>query len=292
MTPLATVAADLTPAVAPRWCPGCGNYAVLEQFKKSLAASARSAFVVAGVGCAGRAAHYLGVPGIPALPGRAFALALGLTLADPGRAVWVVTGDADAATGSGLASLARRNADVKVLILNNEVGGLARGAASPAARAGSRGSTADATPVNLLATAILAGATFAARAADVDVPTLAEVLRRASAHCGLAVVEVLQNCVTFHDDAWANVTDRNLRPRGAVTLAHGARLRFGPEGESGLRFRGPLLSAGPARDEDWVHDETADPLVGVALACLAKPLAVGVLRAESRPAFEWAGGEP
>ena len=262
----------MTPPAAPRWCPGCGNFAFLEQFRGALARGPRPSEVIAGVGCAGRVAHYVECDGLQTLPGRAFAVALGLALADPARAVWVVTGDADADSGAGLHHLARRNADVKVVILNNRVGGLARG--------GGRGE-----PPDLLAGAILGGATFAARAADSDAPLLNEVPRRAAGHSGTAVVEVLQNCATFHDDSWAAVTDRNLKRGGAVVLAAGEPLRFGADREHGVSFRGPLLAAGPASAGDWVHDEAADPLVGVALARLAAPLALGVIRAAPRPVF-------
>ena len=303
MTPLpVTTAADWTPAAAPRWCPGCGNFAVLEQFKKALALAGvprDHVALVAGVGCHGRLVHYLDAYGFQTLPGRAFAAAAGLTLANPDLHVWAVTGDADAVHTAGLLHLVRRNVNVKVLLLNNAVGGLAHGAASPGTKPGTRTRTTPAgnpdPAVRPLVLALAADATFVARSADIDVPHLTEVLRRAAAHVGSAVVEVYQNCRVFADDAWATATDRTLKGDGAVTAVHDRPLVFGPHREFGLWLDGltPVVAdlgpGGMAEADLLLHDEAAeDSTLALLLAKMTGPglpEAFGVLRAVRRPTF-------
>ena len=299
--PLAVLTvAELTPAVAPRWCPGCGNYAVLEQFKKALAGSGvrrEQVAIIAGVGCHGRLPHYLDTDGFQTLPGRAFAVATGLTLADPTRQVWAISGDADAVHTAGLIHLVRRNVNVKVLLLNNAVGGLAHGAASPGTKPGTRTRTTPAgspdPALRPLLLALAADATFVARSADVDVPHLTEVLKRAAAHVGSAVVEVYQNCRVYADDVWAGATDRTLKGNGAVTAIHNRPLVFGPHREFGVWLDGltPVVAnlgpGGMAEADLLLHDEAAeDSTLAVVLAKMAGPglpEAFGVLRAVRRP---------
>jgi len=289
---------------APRWCPGCGNYSVLATLQKVLAGlpgPPDGRVFVAGVGCAGRAAHYLDAYGFQTLPGRAFAVATGVTLADPGLDVWVVTGDADAVQSSGMLHLLRRNVNVKILLLNNEVGGLARGAATAATRPGTRPGTrtrttsagSTETPLRLLALAVAAEAGFVARSVDVDVAHLAATLRRAADHVGAAVVEVYQNCRTYNDEVWAAVTDRTLRGDGHLAVADGRPLVFGRDREFGVRLQGltPVavrVGKDASEAELLVHDEAAGPGLATLLARLGGPglpEAFGVLRAVRRPTF-------
>lgn len=297
--PLPVLTADDLPA-APRWCPGCGNYSVLATLQKvlgGLPGPRENRVFVAGVGCGARTAHYLDAYGFQTLPGRAFAVATGITLANPALDVWVVTGDADAVQCAGMLHLLRRNVNVKILLLNNEVGGLARGAATAATRTGTRTRTTPAggseTPLRLLALAVAAEAGFVARSIDIDVAHLAATLRRAAAHVGAAVVEVYQNCRTYNDDVWAAVTDRTLRGDGHLAVADGRPLVYGRDREWGIRLSGLTPVAARLGKDDseadlLVHDEAAGPGLAALLARLGGPRlpeAFGVFRSVRRPTF-------
>ncbi len=294
--PLAVLgAADLEAEFLPRWCPGCGNYAILAQLKVALAragAAPGGLRVVTGVGCHGRTAHYLAAPAFQTLPGQAFAVATGLLLARPTDSVWVVTGDGDCLRGPGFLQLVRRNLPVRVLILNNEIGGLSRGTATPSSRAGTHTRTSPGgsslRPLAPLALAVGAGATFAARTLDVDARHLADTLSQATNHPGTAVVEILQNCVTYNDEVWAPASDRALRPESVVELAPGQPLVFGRDREWGLELDGGAWAVRPSGPNTLRHAPDGAPGYATLLAQLAGPvlpLPLGVLRAVKEPTW-------
>jgi 2-oxoglutarate ferredoxin oxidoreductase subunit beta len=287
-----------------RWCPGCGDYSVLAQMKKALAGLGlpRERFVfVSGIGCAGRLPYYLSTYGFHGVQGRAPALATGLKLVRPDLSVWVVTGDGDAlAVGTGhLVHALRRNVDVKIVLLNNEVYGLTRGQYSPTSRQGTRTrSSPDGsveTPLRPLALALAAEATFVARTVDVDVDHLAATLRRAGEHKGAAFVEVYQNCKVFNDGVFEYATDKVVKSDNLLYLEHGKPLVFGQDQNRGIRLRGlapevVTLTNGTKAEDLLVHDERAEePHLAFLLSRMAFPdfpECVGVLRCVERPTYD------
>src|SRR5262245_25029195 len=194
-----------------RWCPGCGDYSILAQMKKALAGlgvQRENMVFISGIGCSSRFPYYMNTYGFHTIHGRAPAFATGLKAAQPDLMVWVITGDGDGLSigGNHLLHALRRNADLKLVLFNNEIYGLTKGQYSPTSRQGTKtksspwGATED--PLRPLSVALSAGATFVARTTDVDTKHMVDVLTRAAAHKGAAFVEVYQNCVIFNDDVF------------------------------------------------------------------------------------------
>ncbi len=299
--PLIT-ADDLTTDVDVRWCPGCGNYSILDRLKHVLAkarASREKTVFVSGVGCAGRTPYYLNTYGFHTIHGRAPAIATGIKIANPELDVWVVTGDGDA-LGAGtnhLLHALRRNVGLKILLFNNEVFGLTKGQHSPTSRLGTRTKSspdgAFEPPLRPLSLALAAEAGFVARTLDVDVDHLNQTLHRAAAYKGTAFVEIYQNCKVFNDGVFDYATDKDTKADSVLDLEHGQPLIFGEDRNRGIRLHGltPTVVTlnGKDRVEDLlVHDET-DPLLAMLLSRLAGPdfpECIGVLRCVLRPTFE------
>lgn len=288
-----------------RWCPGCGDFAVLAQVQKLLPTLGipREQFAfVSGIGCSSRFPYYMQTYGMHTIHGRAPAIASGLKLSRPELSVWVVTGDGDALAigGNHFIHAMRRNVGIKVILLNNQIYGLTKGQASPTTPFGTPSKTTPLgsidRPFNPAAMALAAGATFVARTVDADQAHLAEVLRRAALHEGTAFVEVYQNCVTFNDGAFDFLTDRATRAEAQLRLEHGQPLVFGASRDKGLRFAGSTaevirLGDGGLTEADCaVHDEHADgPGTAFLLAQLAAPafpVPLGVFRAVDVPRYE------
>jgi 2-oxoglutarate ferredoxin oxidoreductase subunit beta len=287
-----------------RWCPGCGDYSVLTNFQHALAGLGlprERVAVVSGFGCAGRLPYYLNTYGFHTLPGRALPLAVGLKTARPDLTVWVAVGEGDT-LGPGVGALlhaVRRNVDIKILLFNNEVLGLTKGQASPAARVGTRtrttpqGSTeSDLKPLPL---ALAAGLTFAARTADVDAERLLNVVRRATFHRGTAIVEVYQNCHVYNDGAFDYATDPSIKAETTLELENGKPLIFGADRERGVRMTGPMADIVELRDDVplddiLVHDESLpDPTQAWILSRMTfpeYPECFGVFRAVDRPTLD------
>jgi 2-oxoglutarate/2-oxoacid ferredoxin oxidoreductase subunit beta len=302
VTSLPLTKADFQSDQETRWCPGCGDYAVLaavQGFMPELGIPPERIVFVTGIGCAGRFSYYMDTYGMHGIHGRAPALATGLAAARDDLMVWIVTGDGDAlsiGTNHVIHAL-RRNVPVKILLFNNRIYGLTKGQVSPTSEFGKvtkstpQGSAEP--PLDALAVALAAGATFVARVADKDKVRLTEVLRAAAEHRGAAFVEVLQNCPVFNDGAFEHVTDKAQGKVNQIALVDGEPIRFGAEGEMGVVVAedGALEIC---RVEDVgaerivVHDVAReDPSVAFALARLgvlgAGPLPLGILRAVDAP---------
>jgi 2-oxoglutarate ferredoxin oxidoreductase subunit beta len=250
-----------------RWCPGCGDYAILaalQSFMPELGLPRERIVFVSGIGCAARFPYYMQTYGMHSIHGRAPAIATGLATARPDLSVWVVTGDGDALSigGNHLIHALRRNVNFKILLFNNQIYGLTKGQYSPTSV---RGKVTKSTPLgsidhpfNPLSVAIGAEATFVARAIDTDKKELTEVLRAAAAHKGTAFVEVLQNCNIYNDGAFDFVREDK---ENRIYLRQGEEVRWG---EKGVRLApdgsaeivpaddGPLLVHDQAREEPSV----------------------------------------
>jgi 2-oxoglutarate ferredoxin oxidoreductase subunit beta len=215
-TELKLTAKDFKSDQEVRWCPGCGDYAILaamQSFMPELGIPREKIVFISGIGCAARFPYYMQTYGMHSIHGRAPAIATGLAVSRPDLSVWVVTGDGDALSigGNHLIHALRRNVNVKILLFNNRIYGLTKGQYSPTSGQGKvTGSTPSGSvdyPFNPLALALGAGATFVARALDIDKPGLTEVLRRAAHHRGTAFVEVFQNCNIYNDGEFAYIRE-------------------------------------------------------------------------------------
>lgn len=205
-----------------RWCPGCGDYSILSQMKKALAAvnlDPENTAFISGIGCSSRFPYYMNTYGIHGIHGRATAIASGLKIARPDLSVWVATGDGDGFSigGNHMIHIMRRNLDVKIVMFNNRIYGLTKGQYSPTSEFGKRTVTTPYgsldNPINPISLAISSEATFVARTVDMNPKHLQQVLERAAAHKGVAFVEVYQNCNIFNDGAFRYATDRETRKR-------------------------------------------------------------------------------
>jgi 2-oxoglutarate ferredoxin oxidoreductase subunit beta len=288
-----------------RWCPGCGDYAILRAVHKTLADveadPARTVFV-SGIGCSSRFPYYVATYGFHTIHGRAPAIATGLKLARPELDVWIVTGDGDGLSigGNHLLHLLRRNPDVQVLLFNNEIYGLTKGQYSPTSALGAR---TPSTPLGSLerplspARFVLgAGGRFLARSVDTAQKHLPAILRRAREFKGAAFVELFQNCIVYNDGVFAEFTDKAVAADRQLLVEHGRPLRFGANGEKGLRLdparmRLEVVTVGEngiGEADIAVHDETNAALAWL-LAGLTpphEPVAIGVLYADPAPAYE------
>jgi 2-oxoglutarate/2-oxoacid ferredoxin oxidoreductase subunit beta len=281
-----------------RWCPGCGDYAILKAVQKACAdmglVRERTVFV-SGIGCAARFPYYMSTYGFHTVHGRAPAIATGIKLANPELDVWVMTGDGDGLSigGNHMLHVLRRNVDLNIILFNNEIYGLTKGQYSPTSRRGTRSPSTPLgsieNPVSACAFALGAGARFVARSIDTLQAHLISVLKRAHAHTGASFVEILQNCVVFNDAVFENITGKEVAPDAQVLVEHGKPLLFGKSKEKGLRLKpGKLeLEIVPAAPDVLVHDETNRPLAQL-LAALEPPfpVAMGVLYCNPATSYE------
>ncbi|HEY7117705.1 MAG TPA: 2-oxoacid:ferredoxin oxidoreductase subunit beta [Tepidisphaeraceae bacterium] len=285
-----------------RWCPGCGDYAILMQMKKVCAKlgmdRSRTVFV-SGIGCSSRFPYYMNTYGFHTIHGRAPTFATGLKLARPDLAVWVATGDGDGLSigGNHFLHVIRRNVDLKILLFNNRIYGLTKGQYSPTSELGKRTKStpmgsAD-NPMRPLSVAIAAEASFAARAVDVDVKHLEYVLERAARHVGAAFVEIYQNCNIFNDGAFEYATDKQTKPQTTLYLEHGKPMIFGAGRDQGIRLNGinpEIVSTAQVKPDDLlIHDErAADPSLAFLLSRMRHPEfpePLGVFRDVEQPHY-------
>jgi 2-oxoglutarate ferredoxin oxidoreductase subunit beta len=279
-----------------RWCPGCGDYAILSAVQTvfpELGIPKEKLAVVSGIGCSSRFPYYMDTYGFHSIHGRAPAVATGLKLARPDLQVWIATGDGDAMSigGNHLIHLLRRNVGVKILLFNNRIYGLTKGQYSPTSELGKRTKSTPFgsvdRPFNPLGLAIGAGATFVARTVDIYVQHLRDIIRRAAEHEGTAFVEIYQNCNIFNDKAFSYMTDKGAREEQSLYLEHGKPVVFGAGRSKGVRMVGTrleivTLGEGVTEDDCLVWNETdPNPAMAFMMAQVeppAFPTPVGVLR--------------
>src|SRR5205085_9995029 len=271
-TSLKLTAKDFKSDQEVRWCPGCGDYAILaavQSFMPELGIPKEKLVFVSGIGCAARFPYYMQTYGMHSIHGRAPAIATGLAVSRPDLFVWVVSGDGDALSigGNHLIHALRRNVIIKILMFNNQIYGLTKGQYSPTSEVGKvtkstpLGSVDH--PFNPISLALGAEATFVARTHDMDRKHMMETFRRAHDHKGGAFVEIYQNCNVFNDGAFEQVTAREARPQMLIPLEHGQPIRFGPDGARGVVLDGQgrakiVEVAEVGEDKILVHDEKRD----------------------------------
>ncbi|MFG2880436.1 2-oxoacid:ferredoxin oxidoreductase subunit beta [Streptomyces sp. NPDC048337] len=290
-----------------RWCPGCGDYAVLaavQGFMPELGLAKENIVFVSGIGCSSRFPYYMNTYGMHSIHGRAPAIATGLATSRRDLSVWVVTGDGDALSigGNHLIHALRRNVNLKILLFNNRIYGLTKGQYSPTSELGKitkstpMGSL-DA-PFNPVSLAIGAEASFVARTIDSDRKHLTEVLRQAADHQGTALVEIYQNCNIFNDGAFEVLKDNEQAQEAVIRLEHGQPIRFGAGGHKGV-VRDPatgdleVVEVTPENESRiLVHDSgAASPTTAFALSRLADPdtlhrTPIGVFRSVERAVYD------
>ncbi|KOG45663.1 2-oxoacid:ferredoxin oxidoreductase subunit beta [Streptomyces virginiae] len=290
-----------------RWCPGCGDYAVLaavQGFMPELGLAKENIVFVSGIGCSSRFPYYMNTYGMHSIHGRAPAIATGLATSRRDLSVWVVTGDGDALSigGNHLIHALRRNVNLKILLFNNRIYGLTKGQYSPTSEVGKitkstpMGSL-DA-PFNPVSLAIGAEASFVARTVDSDRKHLTEVLRRAADHQGTALVEIYQNCNIFNDGAFEVLKDKDQALEAVIRLEDGQPIRFGADGAKGV-VRNPatgdleVVEVTAANEAQiLVHDaRNASATTAFALSRLADPdtlhhTPIGVFRSVERPVYD------
>src|SRR5687767_4302822 len=234
---------DFTSDQEVRWCPGCGDYAVLaavQGFLPELGIKRENTVFVSGIGCSSRFPYYLNTYGMHSIHGRAPAIATGLATTRPDLSIFVVTGDGDGLSigGNHLIHALRRNVNFTILLFNNRIYGLTKGQYSPTSEPGT---VTKSTPLgsidhpfNPVSLALGAEASFVARTVDSDRKHLTEVLRAAAEHRGTALVEIYQNCPIFNDDAFAAVKEADTKAEAIIPLVHGEPIRFGIDGSKGV----------------------------------------------------------
>lgn len=283
-----------------RWCPGCGNYAILATVQKTLAdldIDRANTVFVSGIGCAARFPYYMNTYGLHTIHGRAPAIATGLKLARPDLNVFLVTGDGDGLSiGAGhLFHLFRRNLDIKVLLFNNQIYGLTKGQASPTSIKGQKAKSTPfgslENPVNPLSFALAAQASMVARSLDNDALHLGQILKEAILHKGTALVEILQTCVVFNDDAFSKIRDKTTKDANIIKLKENEPLLF-DNGQKGLSFAEKDLRTKIVLGHDASvsqHSSSQALLKAQALAQLSYPdfpMPIGVLYKKERPIYE------
>ncbi len=303
MTAIVTKPKDWETDQEVRWCPGCGDYAVLKAVQRTmpeLGVKPENTVFVSGIGCSSRFPYYMETYGFHTIHGRAPAVATGVKLANPELDVWIITGDGDALSigGNHTMHLLRRNLDCQVLLFNNEIYGLTKGQYSPTSRVGTRSPSTPFgsvdRPANPCAFALGSGARFVARGIDVH-KNLVSVLKAAHAHKGASFVEIYQNCIVYNDDVFAGFTDKKAAPAKQLWLENGKPMLF-DGGAKGLALDTAALTLKVVDVEggDWagagviVHDETNRSVAHmlVEMPSDAFPVALGVLYRSPAPTFE------
>lgn len=289
-----------------RWCPGCGDYSILAQMKKALAnmqIPKKDIAFVSGIGCSSRFPYYMDTYGLHSIHGRAPAFATGLKIMRPDLHVFVITGDGDALSigGNHLIHVIRRNVDITILLFNNRIYGLTKGQYSPTSECGKKtkstpyGSVDH--PLHPLRLALGAEASFVARSVDVYTKHMAQTLEAAARHKGTSFVEIYQNCNIFNDGAWEWATDRKIKSDTVIELENGQPLRYGKDGEKGIRLNEQheletvvIGENGVTEDDLLVHDSHhPDPSRAYMLSGINYPdfpAPVGIFRQVERPIYD------
>jgi 2-oxoglutarate ferredoxin oxidoreductase subunit beta len=284
-----------------RWCPGCGDYSILAQMQKvmpKLGIPKENIVFISGIGCSSRFPYYMNTYGIHSIHGRAPTLATGLALTNPDLSVWGVTGDGDGLSigGNHLMHAFRRNVNLKIILFNNRVYGLTKGQYSPTSRTGYKSKSSPMgsleQPLNPIALALAAGASFVARTMDNQVKHLEYILSRAATHTGTAFVEIYQNCIIFNPNEWTDISDRKIRDDNLLFLEDGKPMVFGKNMDKGIRV-GPFLvpeivevGDDPLEAGVFVHDEYAQsPFLGQFFTQMENPVPMGIFRHVQRQTY-------
>ena len=296
--------ADFKSDQAVRWCPGCGDHAILNTLHKAMATlgiAPEMTAVISGIGCSSRLPYYMNTYGFHTIHGRAAAIATGFKVANPQMTVWQISGDGDglAIGGNHFIHAVRRNIDINMVLFNNKIYGLTKGQYSPTSARGfvSKSSPYGTTEDPFIPAELVFGArgNFFARSIDVELAISQEVFVAAARHKGASVVEVLQNCVIFNNGIHNPITDKEVRADRTIHLRHGEKMIFGANNDKGLVRDGFFLKAvtigqdGYTMDDVLVHDaHTPANFLHQQLAMMdgeTLPLAVGVIRDVEAPTY-------
>ena len=291
---------------AVRWCPGCGDHAILSCLYKAMAElniEPHQTAVISGIGCSSRLTYYMNAYGIHGIHGRALAIATGVKVANPKLSVWVATGDGDslAIGGNHFIHAIRRNVDINVLLFNNKIYGLTKGQYSPTS---DRGFVSKSSPFGTVEDPFIpaelcfgARGNFFGRAIDVDLKNTTDLMVAAARHKGTSIVEILQNCVIFNNGIHNKISDKTFRSEKTILLKHGEKMIFGANNDKGIVAEGWNLKAvtigqdGYTLDDILVHNATTvDSTLHLKLAMMGYendlPVALGVIRSVDAPTFE------
>jgi 2-oxoglutarate ferredoxin oxidoreductase subunit beta len=295
---------DFDPGFDVRWCPGCGDYAILANMKKvftTLGIPKENYVLISGIGCSSRFPYYMDTYGMHTIHGRAPTIATGLKLSRPDLSVWVITGDGDGLSigGNHLMHAIRRNIDIKIIVFNNQIYGLTKGQYSPTSKLGKRTKSSPTGsidyPVNPISWALGAEATFIARTIYQYGDHMQETLRRAAEHKGTAFVEIYQNCVIFNNDAFKYATDKEMRYDNVLELQNGQPMIFGRDRHKGIFLHGltprviNFKEAGFKETDLLRHDENAkESTLAFFLSRMNYPEfpePIGIFRAIQKPTY-------
>jgi len=288
-----------------RWCPGCGDHAVLNVLQKAMAeigTPPHETVVVSGIGCSSRLPYYMNTYGFHSIHGRGATIATGVKVANPKLAVWQITGDGDclAIGGNHFIHSVRRNIDINVLLFNNQIYGLTKGQYSPTSK---RGAITKSSPFGTIQDpfrpaelTLGARGTFFARTLDVDLKNSQDCMIAAARHKGTSIIEVLVNCVIFNNGAHSWIAEKESRPERTITLQHGEPMLFGKNNEKGLILDGFKLKVvtigenGISEKDILIHDaKCEDTTLHLKLALMEgpdMPIAMGVIRDFEKPSYE------
>lgn len=282
-----------------RWCPGCGDYAILKTIQKLMPTFEQpkeNQVFISGIGCSSRFPYYMNTFGFHTIHGRAPAVATGVKLANPELDVWVITGDGDGFSigGNHMLHVLRRNVDLQILLFNNEIYGLTKGQYSPTSQTGTRSPSSPSGSIDLplspCEVAIGSGGTFIARTIDTEAKHLAAVVTRGHEHTGATFIEILQNCPIYNDGIFDQVKDKKIAADFKVELSHGEPIVFGKEREQGIRLNHDNLKlelVDATSDDVLIHDET-NKVLATMLATMKGPdfpVAVGVIYREEKATY-------
>ena len=294
---------DFTSDQDVRWCPGCGDYAILAQVQKvfpNLGIPKENIVVVSGIGCSSRFPYYMDTYGFHSIHGRAPAIASGVKLSNPELSVWVVTGDGDAMSigGNHFIHVLRRNINMNILLFNNRIYGLTKGQYSPTSEVGK---ITKSTPMGSLdypfnppALAFGASATFIARTIDKELKHMSSVIEESSKHVGTSFIEIYQNCNIFNDGAFSNLTDKENKLDNVIVLEENMPMIFGKERDKGLildgtQFRVVSLGKDYSESDLLVHNPK-DRNLGLLLSEMTYnedlPVPVGIFYKENKPTYD------
>lgn len=288
-----------------RWCPGCGDYAILSAVQTvmpTIGVPKEKIVFISGIGCSSRFPHYMTCYGFHTIHGRALTLATGIKSVNPELSVWVITGDGDALAigGNHFMHAMRRNQDLKVILFNNKIYGLTKGQYSPTSELGKKtkstpfGSIDN--PINPVSLAVASGATFVARTVDKNVKHMIDIFKQAADHKGIAFIEVYQNCLVFNDNAYIDYTEKEVKDDNSVYLEDGKPLVFGKNKDKGIKLTNchteVISTTGGSTKDILTHNEKLEDR-GLAFALgqmgvenPGLPVAFGVLRKVNQPTYQ------